>query len=199
MSYKVQDHFFHRAKKENFVARSVYKLQELDRKFRLLRPGQKVLDLGAAPGSWSQYAAERIGVHGSLLGVDLQEIAIAVPRARWLQEDVRFVNWAEVAPDKFDVVLSDMAPKTTGIAVTDQARSLDLCESALQVAEQRLAMGGIFVCKLFHSQGFETLRHLIQARFQRFEAYRPEATRSASREIFLVGIGFRGSPLVPQA
>lgn len=194
MSYNPRDHYFKKAKQENFAARSVFKLEEIDRKFKLLKPKQTVLDLGAAPGSWSQYAGQKIGPGGRLLGVDLSPISVRVPNAVFLQADLRdlelekiFVEHGFVPP--FDVVLSDMAPKTTGVRMTDQARSMELCELALDVARRYLRPGGHFVCKLFHSDDFNVLRGAIKESFDRFEAVKPDSTRKISKEIFLVGLG----------
>lgn len=192
MGYKPQDHYFKKAKKENFVARSVFKLEEIDQKFQLFRGGETVLDLGAAPGSWSQYTSKKIG-KGRILGVDLTSIAIKLPNAQFIQADLRSLNldsvFAEYGFDKpFDVVMSDMAPKTTGIKFTDQARSMELCQLAFDIAQKFLRPKGHFVCKLFHSDDFVVLRDQIKTSYQRFEAVKPDSTRKISKEIFLVGL-----------
>ncbi|AZZ36313.1 50S rRNA methyltransferase [Bdellovibrio sp. qaytius] len=197
MSYKIQDHYFKKAKEQNFVARSIFKLEEIDQKFKIVSPNQKVLDLGASPGSWSQYCSKKIGPNGRLLGVDLTEIDLkltkTMPNAKFIQADLRDINLEEIFKEygfnePFDLVLSDMAPKTTGIRVTDQARSYELCEIALNVARKFLRKDGNFVCKLFHSDDFSKLRAEIQKDFQKFEAVKPDSTRKISKEIFLVGL-----------
>jgi 23S rRNA (uridine2552-2'-O)-methyltransferase len=192
MSYNPRDHYFKKAKEQNFAARSVFKLEEIDQRFKLIKPGQKILDLGASPGSWSQYCSQKVGPQGKILGVDLSPVNVKLNNAIFIQADLRDLNleslFAEHGFDRFDLVISDMAPKTTGIRNTDQARSLELCELALQVADQYLLKGGHFICKLFHSDEFSTLRDLIKQKYQKFEAVKPDSTRKISKEIFLVGI-----------
>lgn len=191
MAYNPRDYFFQKAKKENYAARSIFKLQEIDGRFHVLKAGYRVLDLGAAPGSWSQYASQKVGAQGRVLGIDLQPIALSLPNAVFVAADLRDLSLERTMeehgfPPPFDVVLSDMAPKTTGIRVTDQMRSLELCELALQVAERFLRERGSFVCKLFHSEEFERFRDELRARFGRVEVLRPKSTRKESKEIFFI-------------
>lgn len=193
MAYNPRDHFFHKAKEQNFAARSVFKLEEIDKKLRLFKPGQTVLDLGASPGSWSQYASQKVGETGRVLGVDLTQIQVKLKNATFIQADLRDLNLEQVFEQHsfvppFDLVLSDMAPKTTGIRNTDQARSMELCELALDIARRFLKKEGHFVCKLFHSDDFGRLRDEMKKTFQKFESVKPDATRKISKEIFLVGI-----------
>ena len=198
MAYNPKDFYFHKAKQENFAARSVFKLEEIDRRFRILKPGNKVLDLGAAPGSWSQYVSKVVGKNGRVLGIDLQPIKITLPNALFLVEDMRSADLERIFSDHgiappFDLVLSDMAPKTSGIREQDQQRSLELCQLALETAERFLKPGGHFVCKLFHSNDFETFRAELRKRFERVDSLRPKSTRKESTEIFL--IGFKYEPI----
>lgn len=193
MSYNPRDHYFQKAKKENFAARSVFKLEEIDKKYKLFKPKQVVLDLGASPGSWSQYASQKVGAEGKVLGVDLSPVTVSMKNAVFIQADLRDLHLEDVFREHgfnppFDIVMSDMAPKTTGIRVTDQARSMELCELALDVARRFLKKDGHFICKLFHSDDFSKLRDEIKKDFQKFEAVKPESTRKISKEIFLVGI-----------
>ncbi len=193
MAYNPKDHYFKKAKKENFAARSVFKLEEIDQRYRILKEGQTVLDLGASPGSWSQYASKKVGAQGRVLGVDLSPVTVSMPNATFIQADLRDLNLEQVFVEHgfeppFDLVLSDMAPKTTGIRMTDQARSLELCELALDVARRFLKPHGHFVCKLFHSDDFTKLRDEIKKSFEKFEAVKPDSTRKISKEIFLVGL-----------
>lgn len=193
MTYNPRDHFFKKAKQENFAARSVFKLEEIDKKYKLFRPGQTVLDLGSSPGSWSQYASRMVGEKGRVLGVDLSPMTVSLKNAVFIQADLRDLNLEEIFKEHgfeppFNLVLSDMAPKTTGIRMTDQARSMELCELALDVARRFLKKDGHFVCKLFHSDDFTKLRDEIKKSFHKFEAVKPESTRKISKEIFLVGI-----------
>ena len=192
MSYNPKDHYFKKAKELNFAARSVFKLEEIDAKYKIVKPGQIVLDLGAAPGSWSQYCAKKIE-NGRVLGVDLTAITVKLKNAVFIQADLRDLNLKEVFAEHgfnppFDLVISDMAPKTTGIRITDQARSVELVELAIQTADQFLKPGGSFVAKLFHSDDFTKLKESIKSKYERFEVMKPDSTRKISKEIFLIGL-----------
>lgn len=198
MAYNPKDYYFQKAKSENYAARSVFKLQEIDERFHLLKAGYKILDLGAAPGSWSQYASEKVGKQGKVLGIDIQTIKITLPNSVFITADMREIDLPAIMADAgiappFDVVLSDMAPKTTGIRITDQTRSLELCELALQTAEKYLRARGSFVCKLFHSEEFENFRLSLRQRFQRVEVLRPKSTRKESKEIFFICTLWKGT------
>lgn len=193
MTYNPRDHFFKKAKQDNYAARSVYKLEAINKKLRLFKAGDRVLDLGASPGSWSQYVSLQVGTKGKVLGIDLKPVDVKLENAHFIEADLYDLNLDEVLRAQgfdsgFHSVISDMAPKTTGIRVTDQARSTELCELALSVADRFLNKNGFFVCKLFHSDDFQSLKKLILNKYEKFEAIKPEATRSISKEIFLVGI-----------
>lgn len=193
MGYNPKDHYFKKAKDQNYAARSVFKLEEIDKRFRLFKEKYQVLDLGASPGSWSQYCSKKIGPQGRILGVDLSAVTVSLPNATFIQADLRDLNLDEIFAEHgfekpFDVVLSDMAPRTTGIRFTDQARSMELCELALDIARKFLRPQGHFVCKLFHSDEFTKLKNEIKKDFEKFEAVKPDSTRSISKEIFLVGL-----------
>lgn len=193
MNYNPRDHYFKKAKQENFAARSVFKLEEIDHKLKLIKPGQRILDLGASPGSWSQYCSKKIGDKGHVLGVDLSPVNVKLNNATFIQADLRDLNLEQVFIEHgfmppFDLVISDMAPKTTGIRMTDQARSLELCQLALDIARRFLKKEGHFIAKLFHSDDFGAYRDQIKKEFLKFEAIKPDSTRKISKEIFLVGI-----------
>ena len=167
-----RDPSFLKAKQENYPARSVYKLKEIDGRFKIFRKGMKVLDLGAAPGSWSLGAAERVGAQGKVLACDIQStVTVFPPNVEFHQEDVfrrseAFERQlAETGP--FHVVMSDMAPQTTGTKFTDQARSLELCLEALAVAEKYLVKGGSFVVKIFMGPDVGELLKGMRPRFAR--------------------------------
>lgn len=196
MAYNPKDYFFKKAKSENYAARSAFKLEEIDQRFRVIRGGDKVLDLGAAPGSWSQYASKKVGPTGHVLGIDLQKIEITLPNCTFIHADLRDLNLEDQMKASgfhppVQVVLSDMAPKTTGIRVTDQVRSLELCQLALDIARRHLVKGGNFVCKLFHSDDFEDFRLELRKSFEKVEVLRPKSTRKESKEVFLMGIKFK--------
>jgi 23S rRNA (uridine2552-2'-O)-methyltransferase len=196
VAYNQKDYFFKKAKSENYAARSVFKLQEINDRFKILKSGYKVLDLGAAPGSWAQYASAIVGGHGRVLGIDLQPIKLTLPNTVFVVGDMRDANIDEIMAahgitPPFDVVLSDMAPKTTGIRITDQTRSAELCELALATAERFLRPRGTFVCKLFHSDEFESFRRSLRDRFGKVEVLRPKSTRKESKEIFFICLQFQ--------
>jgi 23S rRNA (uridine2552-2'-O)-methyltransferase len=191
--YAKPDHLTRAAKDAGYPARSVFKLEEIDRRVRLLKPGQHVLDLGAAPGSWSLYAAGRIGPNGKLFAVDLSPIGIALPpQAEFIQGDALSLaneDLARYAP--YDVVLSDMAPNTTGSRITDQVRSAELFLRALAVAATLGAKGGAFVGKIFMSDELPAARAELRKHYAAERLIRPEGTRAISTEIFAVGTGKR--------
>jgi 23S rRNA (uridine2552-2'-O)-methyltransferase len=186
------DAFFKKARDAGFAARSVYKLEEIDRKLRLLRPGDRVLDLGCRPGSWLQYAVKVAGPHGAVVGIDRDPLPKPIAGARVLCADLFTATDGELLGElaAFDVVLSDMAPNTTGIRATDQARSAALVEEALARAERLLAPGGAFVAKIFQGPDVETIRKRMTARFSDVRLLKPEGSRAQSIEIYLAGKGF---------
>lgn len=196
MAFNHKDYYFKKAKKENFVARSVYKLEEIDHRHRIFRNGQTVIDLGASPGSWSQYVSKKIGNNGKILGIDLTPIALNLPNAIFVTGDIEETDMEQLLAShglgpKVDVVISDMAPKTTGIKSADQARSMALCEMALYVAQKTLKVGGTFVAKFFHSGDFENYRKMLRASFTSVDALKPKGTRQESKEIFFICSGFK--------
>lgn len=199
MAYNPRDFYYQQAKKENYAARSVFKLQEIEKRFRIFFPGMVVLDLGAAPGSWSQYAAEKVGKNGKVLGIDLQAIKLTIRNACFITADIRALDLAQTMEENgfrppFHLVLSDMAPKTTGNKLQDQMRSLELCEIALEAADRFLCKGGHFVCKMFHSEEFENFRKKCRDRYKKVELIRPKSTRKESKEIFFVCTGHINDP-----
>ncbi len=193
MTYNPKDHFFKKAKAEDYLARSVYKLQEIDQKCKIVGKSDLIVDLGAAPGSWSQYCLRKMGDKGRVIGIDLTPVTIKDTRYVFYNEDIFKINWPEqlaaLNVEKVDVVLSDMAPKTTGIKLTDQMRSLELCEMALAFSDSYLRRGGHFVCKLFHSDNFKEFQNSMKKQFKKVEVLKPESTRKISKEIFLIGQG----------
>lgn len=189
--YKKADSFTKAAKAQGFPARSVFKLEEIDRRTRLFRGGQRVLDLGAAPGSWAKYAAQRVGPGGRVLAIDLSEItAVMPPNVERVKGDVFALSQEELGRvGPYDVVISDMAPATTGTRFADQARSFELFMRAVDVAEGALKPGGAFVGKLFMSEDLPKAKERIRKLFTEVRLLRPEATRQQSYEVFLVGLG----------
>ena len=190
-----RDHYFNKAKQDNYPARSVYKLQEIEKQSRLLAPGASVLDLGACPGSWTLFAAQRVGPSGRVLSIDLNAADTAFPgNVTYLLGDMLDPGpdildaFARFGP--FDVVLSDMAPKTIGHKFTDQARSFELCEAALSVAVERLKPGGAFVVKIFQGPDFQAYQKGLRLSFAKVRVVKPKSSRPESKEIFFVATGF---------
>ena len=191
-----RDRFHQKAKREGFLARAVYKLAELDDRFEIFKPGQRVLDLGCAPGSWLQYARSKVGERGQLVGLDRTQLRGAVAGARVIAGDVMTIDPAELRGELagFDVVLSDMAPDTSGVRNLDQARSEALFERALELATALLAPGGNFVGKLFQGPDFKKLVDAVRARFATAKTAKPESSRQISIEQYVIGKGFKGAP-----
>lgn len=196
---RTQDAFGQRARAEGYPARSVYKLDEIDRRLKLLRQGQRVLDLGAYPGSWTLYAAQQVGRRGQVIGIDIQPFEGPLPP----HAEIRHADMLTLDPAtlggraSFDVVLSDMAPATTGHRSVDQYRSFELFMRAAEVANGLLKPGGAFVGKIFQGGDFPQAKKAIQQAFTSVRIIKPEASRTESYEIFLAGLGFKGAPAAP--
>lgn len=193
---KLHDRFFKQAKREGKLARSVYKLEELNKRDKLLKKGDKVLDLGAAPGSWLEYIIETVGSEGVACAVDLKPIhkkfkgkaSFKMMNALEMKGD----EFIREAPDGFDVIVSDMAPNTSGIRNVDQARSLELCEMVLDLAKRLLKPGGNFTCKIFYGPDTEHFRAVVGQVFEEAKIRKPEACRNESIEHYVVGLGYKG-------
>ncbi|MFZ0611187.1 MAG: RlmE family RNA methyltransferase [Desulfobacterales bacterium] len=186
------DHYSARARKEKYPARSVFKLQEIQRKFQIIKKGHRVLDCGCAPGSWLLYASQIAGPGGRITGVDLQPVTIRVPENAIVHAgDLLSLDETLLAVigDGHHVVLSDMAPSTTGQKSTDAARSYDLCRAALDLAVRVLRPGGGFVCKIFQGEDFDLYRQEVRARFEHVKIFKPMSSRKASKEIFIIATG----------
>lgn len=195
--YQPKDRFFHRAKEQGLRARSAFKIDEILRRHRLLGAGGAVLDLGAAPGGFLQVLAQVVGPRGVAVGVDIVPIRdIGKPWARTAVVDLlapdALDRIRELHPGRFDLVTSDMAPKTIGVKVTDEARSLELARMALAVAGDTLKPGGAFVVKVFMGGDFPHYQREVRARFGKVDVVRPEATRERSFEVYVLGRDFRG-------
>ncbi len=188
---KWRDHYSKRAKKENYAARSVYKLAEIQKKYRLIKKGGRALDLGCAPGSWLQFAAEQTGAKGSVVGIDLKPVTIRLPdHVRVVTGDIDavFRDEPQLLGSGFSVVLSDMAPATTGNKHADAVRSFVLCETALEVADRVLRPGGHFVVKIFQGEDFKAFCDNVRKRFDKMHIFKPQSSRKGSKEIFIIGI-----------
>lgn len=191
--YNPKDHYFRRAKDVGLRARSAFKIEEIARRFGILKRGARVLDLGAAPGGFLQVIADEIGAAGAVVGVDLVRIRpIPKTQVSTLVLDVLADDFDErlgsAFPGSFDAIVSDMAPKTSGIRATDEARSLCLARRALEIARTRGSPGSHFVVKLFMGGDFEEFRQQVRSEYEEVKIVRPRATRGASAEIYVVGL-----------
>ena len=190
MSYKLRDTYYKKAKQEGYRSRAAYKLVELQERFRIFKAGQLVVDLGAAPGGWMQVAAKLVGPSGKVLGVDLQ------PIEAFHQKSIIIVQGDITVPETeqrimeylgrpVDSVISDVAPKLTGIRDTDEARSLELNRTALGVAKRLLRAGGSFLIKSFVSEELRIFSTELEKQFRSVQRTRPDASRKGSSEIYL--------------
>jgi len=190
-----EDHYTRLARQERYPARSVYKLQEIQGRFAVIRRGNAVLDLGCAPGSWLIYAADLTGPAGRVVGVDLTPVTVRLAaHISVLTKDVFELvdDPAAFFGQEFDVVLSDMAPATTGSRGVDAARSQHLCEAALAIARKVLRPGGAFVCKIFQGGDFNAFTAAVKASFAEPKIFKPQSCRKASKEIYIIGKGKTG-------
>ncbi len=188
------DKWAKKAKEKGYPARSVFKLQEIQEKYKIIKRGNIVLDLGASPGSWSKYALNIVGKEGKVIGVDLLPIKIKHPNFIFLQKDVFELEENEFKAleiKKLDVILSDMAPKTTGDRFGDHIRSVRLVERALELAINYLRSGGSFVAKVFEGERLPQLRKQIEKYFKSVKVFKPKSSRKESREIFIIAQGFK--------
>lgn len=189
------DEFVKRAQREGWRSRAVYKLEEVQRRERLLRPGMGCVDLGAAPGGWSQFAAKILGPSGRLVATDILPMD-AIPGVEFIQGDFRDEAvlqriLAHLGTPRVDLVLSDMAPNLSGIGAVDQPRSIALAELALDFAQRVLAPEGDLLMKTFQGEGFDALLRELRRHFARVVTSKPKASRARSSEIYLLARQFR--------
>jgi 23S rRNA (uridine2552-2'-O)-methyltransferase len=195
---KVKDYYYKKAKKDKYPARSVYKLEEVQKKYHFLRPGDSVLDLGCHPGSWSLYASEVVGAKGIVVGVDLQETA-AIPRQggseiHWLQQDIMepvLIDQVRKFRPAFKIILSDLAPKTTGNRWADHQQSLRLVRWTLTLARTLLHEHGHYICKVFQGEDFPEFVQEVKEVFETVKIVKPKSSRSESREVFVLGMNYK--------
>jgi 23S rRNA (uridine2552-2'-O)-methyltransferase len=196
--YRPKDHYFQKAKQEGLRARSAFKLEEILKRFPIVRKGGAVLDLGAAPGGFLQILADAAGPSGRVVGVDIVAIRpfsqkhVTTAVLDVLAEDFD-AKLSALYDGPLDAVISDMAPKTSGIKATDEARSLRLAGKALEVAVARGRPGSSFVAKLFMGGDFEEFRAQVRSHYEDVKVVRPEATRGASMEVYLVGLRLKAA------
>ena len=195
---KVQDYYYKKAKKENYPARSVYKLEEAQKKYQFLKSGNTVLDLGCQPGSWSMYAAKIVGPKGLVVGVDLQEgnkvNSAKAAEIVWFYDDIMaddIVEKIQGIRESFRNILSDIAPRTSGNKWVDQQQSLNLARRVLELAEKLLESGGNLYVKVFEGEDFKEFVDSVRKSFKTVKIVKPKSSRSESREVFVLGLGYK--------
>ncbi len=189
-----RDRYYRQAKRENYRSRAVYKLKQIDYRFDLIRPGDVIVDLGAAPGGWSQVAAELGGPTSKIFAMDIDRMA-PIPGVTFIRGDIRseqIVNkLLDVVPEGVDVVISDMSPDISGNYPYDHARSVELCEHALSFARRVLKPGGNFVVKMFFGDMSKDFVRKVRSGFEEAHVHHPRASRATSTEVYVVGLGLR--------
>lgn len=191
---RLNDHYLKKSRKDNFRSRAVYKLQEIDEKYKLLKKGMKILDLGAAPGSWSQYIVSKLNGKARVIAIDLLPIE-PIEGVFIIEGDIRDTSNQEIivakASGKVDLILSDVAPDTTGVHYADTENSVQLVNLALDIAEKLLKPGGHFVAKVFEGAEYKSLLNRTKKMFYFAKSFSPKASLSRSREIFMVAQKFK--------
>ena len=191
MKYQLSktDKYTQKAKHENYPARSIYKLQEINRKYKIIKAGDGVLDLGCAPGSWLLYLSKEVGPDGMVVGIDINDLTIEIPQNTvFIKEDIMEFETEE----KFEVIVSDLAAHTTGIEFSDVEETLELCYRVLEITKTNLVKGGSFVCKIFEGEGTDEFFKEVEKNFEFSKRFKPKASRKQSREMYVVAMGFGG-------
>ena len=189
---KWEDHYSRQAKKDNYPARSVYKLQEIQNRNKIIKKGDRVLDLGCSPGSWVLYASVLAGEKGFVVGLDIKPVTVNIPQnARIYICDILSIDdeLLSTIGNNFNAVISDMAPATTGNKSVDSARSYDLCMAAFDIANRVLAAGGSFLCKIFQGDDFKKFSEMVKNAYNTHRIFKPQSSRKASKEIYIIGLG----------
>jgi 23S rRNA (uridine2552-2'-O)-methyltransferase len=193
---KIDEFFTRKAKEEGYPARSIYKIKEIDEKHHLFKKGDNVLDLGCAPGSWLLYVANKIGSWGKVVGIDIKDIKITLKEnIIFIKKDIMDFEKLEARElnQKYQAVISDLAPSTSGIELVDTGKSLELCEKAFDIAKIVLAFGGNFVCKIFEGELTNDFFKEVEKSFKFTKRFRPKAVIKRSKEFYIIGKGFRGN------
>ena len=194
------DEYVKMSQKEGYRSRAIYKLKEIQQKDQLIKQGMQVVDLGAAPGGWSQYAVELVGAKGRVVASDILAID-PLPFVEFIQGDFTEQNVLDKIlnvlnkddkDSKADVVISDMAPNVTGVESIDQPKSIYLCELSLDMARTILKQGGSFVAKVFQGDGSDAFVKDVKSSFKQVKIRKPKASRPRSREVYVVALGFKG-------
>lgn len=188
-----QNEFYTRlAREQGYPARSVYKLKEIDEKYKLIRKGDRVLDLGCAPGSWLLYLGQKVGDKGRVVGFDIDDVKIpASANIVFVKKSVFDLTEADFK-NKFDVVVSDLSPNTSGIKLLDAGRSLEMAEKAFEITQKVLKPKGNFVCKIFKNELSDEFFGQMKGYFNFAKRFKPRAVVKKSKEFYIIGQGFRG-------
>jgi 23S rRNA (uridine2552-2'-O)-methyltransferase len=196
LARNAKDKYVKRARQEGARSRAIYKLEEIDRRDHLLQPGMTVVDLGAAPGGWSQYVKSRVGDTGRVLALDILPmepiVGVEFIEGDFMEPPVLDLLLQRLQGKPVDLVISDMAPNMSGVASVDQARSMNLAELALEFSDKSLKPGGSLLIKTFQGAGFNEFFAQLRRRFEKLATRKPSASRAESKEIYLLGRGFRG-------
>ena len=192
--FQKREYFYNEAKRKGYRSRSAFKLKQIQKKYKIIRKNDYILDLGAAPGGWSQVLNEIVGEKGKIIGVDLSFIQ-PMEGIIFLQDDITKKSTLDkiiniIGDERIDVILSDMSPNISGNYTIDQAKSIYLCEKSLNLAEELLKENGNFLCKLFMGEDFENFLNDFKKKFKKIKLYSPPASRKSSSEIYLIGINY---------
>jgi len=192
-----EDYYSRQAKKEQFPARSVYKLKEIQHKYKIIKKGDRILDLGCFPGSWLLYAADLAGEKGEIVGIDLKPLLKSVllklpANTKTYVGDVLSIDendqkLIKAVGKNFNIVMSDMAPDTTGNKNVDAARSFNLSQAALMIAKELLVNGGSFICKIFQGEDFKEFIDSVKLNFNKHKIFKPQSSKKSSKEIYIIG------------
>lgn len=187
-----QDSYTILAQKQGYPARSVYKLKEINEKYKIIKKGDRVLDLGSAPGSWLLYISQKVGSKGKAVGVDTEDVKILNnPNISFIKKDIFDLKEFDFK-GKFKTVVSDLAPKTSGLKFVDAEKSLELAEKSFEIARSVLMPGGNFVCKVFENESSSEFFKKVEGHFDFAKRFRPQAVVSTSKEFYIIGKGFKG-------
>lgn len=182
----MKDFYTKKSRQEGYYARSVYKLKQLNKKYEIIKKGDRVLDLGCSPGGWVQASLEAVGRGGKVIGIDLERAKVKAENFTFIKADVYDKKIMEEI-EKVDVVLSDMAPKMSGVRELDQERSYDLARQALTAAKKKLKTCGNFVCKIFQGRDYQNFINEVKKEFKFVKTAKPEASKSGSKEMYVIG------------
>jgi len=186
-----EDFYTRLAKKEGYPARSVYKLKEIDEKYKIFKKGEKVLDLGCSPGSWLIYISQKVGDKGMVVGIDMESVKIVdKPNILFIKKDIFDLKELDFK-EKFQAVVSDLAPKTSGLKSLDAGRSLELSEKSFEIAKSVLLPDGNFVCKLFESESSDGFFKKVKRYFDSVKRFKPKAVVRGSKEFYIIAKGFK--------